>query len=124
MGMTQENNMGDVGKPGPASDSKGQVKVNAMPWFHGKISREVAEKILQPRDDGLFLVRESTNFPGDYTLCVCFEERVEHYRIIFKDNKITIDEEEYFENLTKLVEVSHGSRILWTSLVLQNVTVS
>jgi len=104
MGMTQENNMGDVGKPGPASDSKGQVKVNAMPWFHGKISREVAEKILQPRDDGLFLVRESTNFPGDYTLCVCFEERVEHYRIIFKDNKITIDEEEYFENLTKLVE--------------------
>ena len=81
-----------------------------MPWFHGKISREVAEKLLTPRTDGLFLasaryqsleisndqegyilhskilpqVRESTNFPGDYTLCVCFESRVEHYRIILQ----------------------------------------
>ena len=50
--------------------------------------------------------RESTNFPGDYTLCVCFENKVEHYRIIFQDDKITIDEEEYFDNLSKLVEVS------------------
>ena len=52
-----------------------------MPWFHGAISREVAEALLLPcARDGLFLVRESTNFPGDYTLCVCFEGRVEHYR--------------------------------------------
>ena len=49
-------------------------------------------------------MRESTNFPGDYTLCVCFEGRVEHYRIIFKDDRITIDEEEYFDNLTQLVQ--------------------
>jgi len=82
----------------------GEVKVNKMPWFHGKISREVAEKLLTPRKDGLFLVRESTNFPGDYTLCVCFESRVEHYRIILQEEKITIDEEEYFDNLTQLVE--------------------
>jgi len=75
-----------------------------MPWFHGKITREVAEKILVPRQDGLFLVRESTNFPGDYTLCVCFDNRVEHYRIILKDDRITIDEEEYFDTLTSLVQ--------------------
>ena len=75
-----------------------------MPWFHGKISRETAEKLLTPRRDGLCLVRESTNFPGDYTLCVCFEGRVEHYRIILKEEKITIDEEEYFDTLTSLVE--------------------
>ncbi|XP_042861827.1 tyrosine-protein kinase CSK-like [Penaeus japonicus] len=56
------------------------------------------------REDGLFLVRESTNFPGDYTLCVCFERKVEHYRVIYKDNKLTIDEEEFFDHLTKLVE--------------------
>ena len=87
-------------------DSHGTVRVTAMPWFHGKISRETAEKLLQPRQDGLFLVRESTNFPGDYTLCVCFEGRVEHYRVIYQADKITIDEEEYFDNLTKLVDVS------------------
>lgn len=37
-------------------------------------------------------------------MCVCFDKNVEHYRIIFKNNKVTIDEEVYFENLSKLVE--------------------
>lgn len=55
--------------------------------------------------DGLFLVRESTNFPGDYALCVCFNGRVEHYRVIYKDNKLTIDDEEYFDTLGQLIEV-------------------
>lgn len=83
---------------------RGEVKLNAMPWFHGKITRDQAEDLLQPREDGLFLVRESTNFPGDYTLCVAFSNKVEHYRVIYRDNKLTIDEEEFFENLTQLVE--------------------
>jgi c-src tyrosine kinase len=56
-------------------------------------------------EDGLFLVRESTNYPGDYTLCVCKDGKVEHYHVIYKDNKLTIDDEEYFENLVKMVEV-------------------
>jgi len=75
-------------------------------WFHGKISRDQAEQLLFPREDGLFLVRESTNFPGDYTLCVCYQGKVEHYRVIYKDSKLTIDEEEYFTNLAELVEVT------------------
>lgn len=75
-----------------------------MPWFHGRIKREEAENLLKPREDGLFLVRESTNFPGDYTLCVCFNEKVEHYRIKYAENKLTIDDDEYFDNLGQLVE--------------------
>lgn len=75
-------------------------------WFHGSITRDEAETLLQPREDGLFLVRESTNFPGDYTLCVCFQGKVEHYRVKYLDNKLTIDDEEYFENLGQLVAVS------------------
>lgn len=86
------------------TERRAAVKLNAMPWFHGKIAREKAECLLSPREDGLFLVRESTNFPGDYTLCVCYQGKVEHYRVIFKDNRVTIDEEGFFENLTKLVE--------------------
>lgn len=78
-------------------------------WFHGKISRDEAEQLLSPKADGLFLVRESTNFPGDYTLCVCYQGKVEHYRVKYKDNQLTIDDEEFFENLAKLVEVSHTS---------------
>ena len=74
-------------------------------WFHGKIARERAEELLGRSENGLFLVRESTNYPGDYTLCVVMDGKVEHYRIAYKDNKLTIDEDEYFENLIKLVEV-------------------
>ncbi|KAG0414262.1 hypothetical protein HPB47_008609, partial [Ixodes persulcatus] len=83
---------------------RAEVKLNSMPWFHGKITREQAESLLSPREDGLFLVRESTNYPGDYTLCVCFRGKVEHYRVIYRENKLTIDEEEYFEGLPQLIE--------------------
>ncbi|CAG9769905.1 unnamed protein product [Ceutorhynchus assimilis] len=79
-------------------------KYATTPWFHGKISREEAEALLRPRTDGLFLVRESTNFPGDYTLCVCFQSKVEHYRVKSHGNKLTIDDEEYFDNLEELIE--------------------
>uniref|UniRef100_A0A8C4R8W2 Tyrosine-protein kinase n=1 Tax=Eptatretus burgeri TaxID=7764 RepID=A0A8C4R8W2_EPTBU len=79
-------------------------KLSMMPWFHGKISRDQAENLLVPAETGLFLVRESTNYPGDYTLCVCAAGKVEHYRIINCPPRLTIDEESYFENLIKLVE--------------------
>lgn len=96
-----------------------------MPWFYGSITRDKAEELLTPREDGkivymkkwqtdqkssviflgLFLVRESTNFPGDYTLCVCYQNSVEHYRVIYKHRQLTIDEEEYFDTLAQLIEV-------------------
>uniref|UniRef100_A0A673GGC8 Tyrosine-protein kinase n=1 Tax=Sinocyclocheilus rhinocerous TaxID=307959 RepID=A0A673GGC8_9TELE len=80
-------------------------KLSLMPWFHGKITREQAERLLYPPETGLFLVRESTNYPGDYTLCVSCDGKVEHYRIIYHNGKLSIDEEEYFENLMQLMEV-------------------
>lgn len=67
----------------------------------------MAEDLLTPKENGLFLVRESTNFPGDYTLCVCYLGKVEHYRVKYKDNQLSIDDEEFFENLSQLVEVSN-----------------
>ena len=41
---------------GPGQEAR-EVKVTEMPWYHGKISREQAEKLLNPRRVGLFLVR-------------------------------------------------------------------
>jgi len=83
----------------------GQFKLQSFlfRWFHGSITRDEAEHLLQPRDEGLFLVRESTNYPGDYTLCVCFQGKVEHYRVKYLDKKLTIDDDEYFDNLNQLV---------------------
>ncbi|XP_069784991.1 megakaryocyte-associated tyrosine-protein kinase [Narcine bancroftii] len=78
--------------------------INLMPWFHGKISGEDAVRVLQPLEDGLFLVRESIRHPGDYVLCVSSQEEVSHYRVIYQDNKLTIDQENYFYNLIELIE--------------------
>ena len=81
-----------------------------MPWFHGRISREDAEKLLlfSPPKNGLFLVRESQNYPGDYTLCVSFSNRVENYRVQKNgQGMVTVDGDDYFNNLIELVEHYH-----------------
>lgn len=81
------------------------VELQAMPWFHGKISRDAAENLLKPHKNGRFLVRESQNYPGDYTLCVSYENKIENYRVRKnREGQVTVDDEEYFENLIKLVE--------------------
>ncbi|XP_020487555.2 megakaryocyte-associated tyrosine-protein kinase isoform X1 [Labrus bergylta] len=78
--------------------------LSLMPWFHGKISGPDAVCKLQPAEDGLFLVRESIRHPGDYVLCLSVSGKVVHYRVIYKDNKLTIDNTQYFYNLIDMIE--------------------
>lgn len=60
---------------------------------------------MQPAEDGLFLVRESIRHPGDYVLCVSVSGEVIHYRVIYKDHKLTIDNMQFFYNLIDMIEV-------------------
>uniref|UniRef100_A0A9J7YKH5 Tyrosine-protein kinase n=2 Tax=Cyprinus carpio TaxID=7962 RepID=A0A9J7YKH5_CYPCA len=80
-------------------------KLSLMPWFHGKISGPEAVGKLKPAEDGLFLVRESVRHPGDFVLCLCFSQKVFHYRVIFKDKKLSIDNKQFFYNLIDMIEV-------------------
>lgn len=78
-----------------------------MPWFHGKISRDRANHMLLAPTiaDGTFLVRESTNYPGDYTLCVrSAADQVDHYHIKSVNGRITVDEDSKFRSLDELIE--------------------
>ncbi|CDW60345.1 SH2 and EF-hand like and PI-PLC-Y and PI-PLC-X do main containing protein [Trichuris trichiura] len=53
-------------------------------WFHGRIRREQAVRILEENrnlGNGLFLVRESTTFVGDYSLSLLHNGSVHHCRI-------------------------------------------
>ena len=45
------------------------------------------------------------SFLFSVSLSLSFEGAVEHYRVCRRNNLLTVDQEEYFENLTKLVEV-------------------
>ncbi|XP_062306814.1 megakaryocyte-associated tyrosine-protein kinase [Osmerus eperlanus] len=78
--------------------------LSLMPWFHGKISGPEAVSKLRPMEDGLFLVRESVRHPGDYVLCVSVSGEVIHYRVMYRDNKLTIDNNQYFYNLRDMIE--------------------
>ena len=84
----------------------------AFSWYHGKVTREHAEQMMTPRENGLFLVREARNNPGDYTLDVSFDGKVEHYRVLRQNNQLTIDEASFFENMVELVEVRCARLVL------------
>lgn len=45
---------------------RAQEELEGQTWYHGKMSRRDAEKLL--KDDGNFLVRKSTTNPGSYVL--------------------------------------------------------
>ncbi|KAL9963886.1 hypothetical protein ACROYT_G027440 [Oculina patagonica] len=95
-----------------------EVKLHAMPWLHEKVTREQAEDLLKPHEDGSFLVRESHNYAGDYTLSVRFGHEVGHYRIrCTDDGNFTIDDVTFFKTLTQLVEYEEGADGLCTRLV-------
>jgi hypothetical protein len=47
-------------------------------WLHGKIERHEAEALLNPSKPGAFLVRESSSIPGNYSLSIQTERRIQH----------------------------------------------
>ena len=56
----------------PISATRSLILISRMSfaWFHGKITRAEAEKLLKDGRNGEFLVRESRNYAGDFTLSV------------------------------------------------------
>jgi hypothetical protein len=74
-------------------------------WFHDNITREQAEFLLKDMSEGSYLMRESTHFPGDYTLCLKSDTKIENYHVkIINQDKFTIDDENFFANLIELVQ--------------------
>jgi len=61
------------------------------------------EQLLADGPQGLFLVRNSTDFPGDLTLCVSSRGTVISYRVRRDNNKFTIDNVNYFTQIEELV---------------------
>jgi hypothetical protein len=61
--------------------------IEAEDWFHGRIKRQEAEKILLQRSvNGGFLLRESESTPGEYSLSVRDGDNVKHYKIKTMDD--------------------------------------
>ncbi|CAF0776350.1 unnamed protein product [Didymodactylos carnosus] len=81
------------------------IKSNISPWNHGRIQRSTAEQLLFDKKLGTFLVRESEHYPGDYTLSIKDDSKIQHYRVkILPDGSYTVDDEIFFEDLKQLIE--------------------
>ena len=53
-------------------------------WYHGKISRDGAERCLKDVSFDCFLVRESEKRPGEYSLSLKHKTVVKHFRVDVK----------------------------------------
>ncbi|NXQ27603.1 ZAP70 kinase, partial [Alaudala cheleensis] len=77
-----------------------------MPWYHGNISREEAERRLYSgaQPDGKFLLREKKE-NRSYALSLVYGKTVYHYRVDHdKSGKYSIPEGTKFDTLWQLVE--------------------
>ncbi len=85
--------------------------IKSYSWNFGKFPRIRAEQLLIKEDLGAFLIRESEHYPGDLTLSIRDESRIQHYRIKFDliTRHYTIDDEIFFPDLHLLVEVRRFS---------------
>ena len=74
-------------------------------WYHGDISRNVAEKRLKAEDTDCFLVRKSQSQKGKFVLSVYFDEAMDHFMIHTENECYEVDgSQKSFDSLQKLVE--------------------
>nr|BAF02920.1 protein tyrosine kinase src [Monosiga ovata] len=80
--------------------------IQAEDWFHGRIKRQDAEKVLLLcGQHGSFLIRESESKPGDYSLSVKEGDAVKHYHIRrMDDGSYFIARRIAFSTLAELVQ--------------------
>ena len=77
-----------------------------FPWYHGAISREESERMLQGRTYGSYLVRDGHNDNYPHTLTLLWERGVLHYRIHrnITSGMLRIADDELFYTLAELVQ--------------------
>ncbi|XP_078252229.1 tyrosine-protein kinase SYK isoform X2 [Rhinoraja longicauda] len=77
-----------------------------MPWFHGKKSRDNAERCMLrgPRKNGTFLIRDRDDM-GSYALCLIYDGKIYHYRIDRdKTGKLSIPDGKKFDTLWQMID--------------------
>ncbi|XP_075685490.1 growth factor receptor-bound protein 14 isoform X3 [Rhinoderma darwinii] len=98
--------------PTTSQKSKLNIVVHmSQPWFHHKISRDEAQKLIHQQGlvNGVFLVRDSQSTPKSFVLSLCYGQKVKHFQILPIEDEgelfYTLDEgHTRFTDLTQFVE--------------------
>ncbi|EDV33695.2 uncharacterized protein Dana_GF23415 [Drosophila ananassae] len=76
-------------------------------WYFGSMSRqEATEVLMNERERGVFLVRDSNSIAGDYVLCVREDTKVSNYiinKVQQQDHLVYRIGDQSFDNLPKLL---------------------
>ena len=89
------------------------VDLSSEAWYHGRISRPDAEKVLDSVGpiDGAYLVRDSLSTTGEYVLSICYQGNKYHYLISrHPDGTVAIQDGTKFENPRELV-LYHSQKV-------------
>uniref|UniRef100_A0A3B1JIA2 SH2 domain-containing protein n=1 Tax=Astyanax mexicanus TaxID=7994 RepID=A0A3B1JIA2_ASTMX len=74
------------GSCSPSQSSLSNIGYNshAQPWFHSKLSRDEAQKLITQHGliDGVFLLRDSQSNPKTFVLSLCHTQRIRHFQIL------------------------------------------
>eukprot|EP00123_Amoebidium_parasiticum_P013343 comp21903_c0_seq2/m.31439 comp21903_c0_seq2/g.31439 ORF comp21903_c0_seq2/g.31439 comp21903_c0_seq2/m.31439 type:complete len:397 (-) comp21903_c0_seq2:888-2078(-) len=74
-------------------------------WYHGKVRRLEAEKMLSEQPVGTFMIRDSESKPGEYSLSVKDTAMVKHYRVrAGLQGEFFITRQNTFATITGLVD--------------------
>ncbi|XP_073701882.1 growth factor receptor-bound protein 14 isoform X1 [Garra rufa] len=73
------------GSPSTSQSSMSCIAIHvAQPWFHSKLSRDEAQKLITQQGliDGVFLVRDSQSNPRTFVLSLCHTQKIKHFQIV------------------------------------------
>ncbi|KXJ28497.1 growth factor receptor-bound protein 2 [Exaiptasia diaphana] len=88
------------------------IEMKPHDWFNGKITRKQAEEtLLQHRSDGAFLVRESETSPGDFSLSVCFQGQVQHFKIFRDADRKYFLWNKRFDSINQLIDFHRDNSV-------------
>ncbi|XP_044541300.1 SHC-transforming protein 2 [Gracilinanus agilis] len=88
-----------------------EEQLRREPWYHGKMSRRAAEKLL--RADGDFLVRDSVTNPGQYVLTGMHGGQPKHLLLVDPEGVVRT-KDVLFESISHLIDyhLQNGQPIL------------
>nr|XP_034953819.1 SHC-transforming protein 1 isoform X2 [Zootoca vivipara] len=98
--------------PPPASPAQlvasMEEQLRREPWYHGRMSRKDAEKLLQANGD--FLVRESTTTPGQYVLTGLQGGQPKHLLLVDPEGVVRTKDHR-FESVSHLISYHMDNRL-------------
>uniref|UniRef100_T1JFR2 Ras GTPase-activating protein 1 n=1 Tax=Strigamia maritima TaxID=126957 RepID=T1JFR2_STRMM len=92
----------------------------ALPWFHGTVTKAEAVDALVKGGPGSFLVRPSDNSPGDYSLFFHIHNTIQRFRIENKGNRFLMGGR-CFETLESIIDRYKMEQIFEGSVLGQPV---